>query len=67
MTLQEAPMPDVKCPTAVINTRVDLVWALLIKPAAWEACSSALAASICPDLRSSDKRSAARPVRDYSI
>ena len=28
-------MPYVSCPTAVINTRVDLVWALLMKPAAW--------------------------------
>lgn len=35
MTLQEAPMPYVSCPTAVINTRVDVVWALLTKLAAW--------------------------------
>ena len=28
-------MPYVSCPTAVINTRVDVVWALLMKPAAW--------------------------------
>jgi hypothetical protein len=35
MTLQEAPMPYVSCPTAVINAPVDVVWALLIEPAAW--------------------------------
>ena len=35
MTLQETPMRYVSCPTAVINTRVDVVWALLMKPAAW--------------------------------
>ncbi len=35
MTLQEAPTPYVSCPTAVINAPVDVVWALLIEPAAW--------------------------------
>jgi hypothetical protein len=35
MTLQETPMRYVSCPTAVINAPVDVVWALLIKPAAW--------------------------------
>lgn len=35
MTLQEAPMPYVSCPTAVINAPVEVVWALLIEPAAW--------------------------------
>jgi hypothetical protein len=35
MTLQEAPMRYVSCPTAVINAPVNVVWALLIEPAAW--------------------------------
>jgi hypothetical protein len=35
MTLQEATMPYVSCPTAVIDTRVDVAWALLMNPAAW--------------------------------
>ncbi|SIO57944.1 hypothetical protein SAMN05443247_08714 [Bradyrhizobium erythrophlei] len=35
MTLQEAPMAYMSCPTAVINALVDVVWALLIEPAAW--------------------------------
>ena len=35
MTLQEAPKPCVSCPTAVIDTRVDAAWALLMNPAAW--------------------------------
>jgi hypothetical protein len=35
MTLQEAPMPYVSCPTAVINVPVEVVWALLTDPAGW--------------------------------
>jgi hypothetical protein len=35
MKLQEATMPYVSCPTAVIDTRVDVAWALLMNPAAW--------------------------------
>jgi hypothetical protein len=34
MTLQEATMPYVSRPTAVIDTRVDVAWALLMNPAA---------------------------------
>jgi hypothetical protein len=35
MTSQETPMPYASCQTAVINAPVDVVWALLMEPAAW--------------------------------
>ena len=48
MTLQEAPMRYVSCPTAVINAPVDLVWALLIEPAAWGGVFDVRVGSIDP-------------------
>src|SRR3984893_10254262 len=48
MTLQEAPMPYVSCPTAVINAPVDVVWALLIEPAAWGGVFDVRVGSIGP-------------------
>ena len=48
MTLQEAPMPYVSCPTAVINAPVDVVWALLMDPAGWERVFDMRVAGIDP-------------------
>lgn len=48
MTLQEAPMRHVSCPTAVINAPVDVVWALLIEPAAWGGVFDVRVGSIDP-------------------
>ena len=47
MTLQEAPMPYVSCPTAVINAPVDVVW-VLIEPAAWGSVFDVRVGSIDP-------------------
>jgi hypothetical protein len=47
MTLQQAPMPYVSCPTAVINAPVDFVWALL-EPAAWGGVFDVRVGSIDP-------------------
>jgi Polyketide cyclase / dehydrase and lipid transport len=48
MTLQDAPMRYVSCPTAVINAPVDVVWALLIEPAAWGGVFDVRVGSIDP-------------------
>jgi len=48
MTLQETPMPYVSCPTAVINAPVDVVWALLMEPAAWGGVFNVRVGSIDP-------------------
>ena len=48
MTLQEAPMPYVSCPAAVIDAPVDAVWALLVEPAAWGGVFDVRVGSIDP-------------------
>ena len=48
MTLQEAPMPYVSCPAAVIDAPVDAVWALLVEPAAWGGVFNVRVGSIDP-------------------
>jgi hypothetical protein len=52
----------------VIDTRVDVAWALLMNPAAWGGVFDMRVGSIDPPgPRSSNKRSAARQARDYFI
>jgi putative SOS response-associated peptidase YedK len=48
MTLQEAPMRYVSCPTAVVNAPVDVVWALLMQPSVWEGVFDVRVGSIDP-------------------
>jgi hypothetical protein len=49
MTIQETPMPYVSCPTTVvINAPVDVVWAPLMQPAAWEGVFNVRVGSIGP-------------------
>jgi hypothetical protein len=46
--LQEAPMPYASCLITMINAPVDVVWALLVEPAAWGGVFDVRVGSIDP-------------------
>ena len=69
MTIQETPMPYVSCPTTVvIIAPVDVVWALLMRPAVWGGVFNVRVGSIGPPGPAIvGQRSAARPAFESFI